>query len=201
MVTESEGRVALAMARTAIERHLGASPPTDPARPFAAVSLPALFDESRGVFVTLTDRATHDLRGCIGYPLPVEALRAAIPHVAVAASVDDPRFPPVRPDELDGLAVEVSILTLPQPIEATTPDERERAVVVGRDGLIVRSGRSSGLLLPQVATGYGWSAATFLGEACRKAGLPPAAWRSMTTQVARFQAEVFSEEGSDVRPH
>jgi uncharacterized protein len=193
VVTLEEGAEAIRMARAAIVAAVSTDPPRDPAQPFRAAPLPPLFDEPRGVFVTLTEEHNGALRGCIGFPMPVYPLRAAVPRAAVAAAVEDPRFPPVSAKELGRTVIEVSLLTLPEPLDAAEPSARPAAVRVGRDGLIVDADGTSGLLLPQVATEEGWDATTFLAETCRKAGLRSDAWRSSRTRFRRFQAEIFHE--------
>lgn len=192
-LTSEEAATAVRLARRAVATHLAPGAPRDPATPFDAEELPPLFAEARGVFVTWKVAGSDRLRGCIGYPLPVEPLRRAIPHVAVAAAVEDPRFPPVLPDELPTLTAEVSVLTVPALLDAAAPGDRLAAVRVGRDGLIVRARGTSGLLLPQVAVEEGWDAATFLAGACEKAGLPLDAWRDLRTRIYRFQADVVRE--------
>ena len=159
-----------------------------------------VFDEPRGVFVTLKRYPDDALRGCIGYPLPVLPLRTALAQAAVSAAVEDPRFRPVRAVDLPHLTVEVSVLTVPVTIPFTTPEEMIRAVTVGRDGLIVDGLGTSGLLLPQVAPEQGWSAEELLDGTCEKAGLPVRAWRDARVRVRRFEAEVFHEvaPGGDV---
>jgi uncharacterized protein len=188
-----ERRHALTLARASVDRALGPSPPDDPAAPYRRADLPRVFDEHRGVFVTLKRHPGGALRGCIGYPLPVLPLRAGLPRAAVAAALEDPRFPPVRPSELPRLALEVSVLTVPVVLPGTRPEERLAAVVVGRDGLIVEGFGASGLLLPQVAPEEGWSAEQLLAGTSEKAGLRPNAWRDPAVTVRRFEAEVFRE--------
>jgi uncharacterized protein len=181
------------MARASILAALSGDPPRDPAAPFRSVPLPPLFDEPRGVFVTLTEQRGGALRGCIGFPVPVYPLRAAVPRAAVAAALEDPRFPSMGLREMDRTLIEVSVLTVPQPLEVSDPTDRPKAVRVGRDGLIVDGDGASGLLLPQVATEQGWDATTFLAETCRKAGLRGDAWKSSRTRFRRFEAEIFDE--------
>jgi uncharacterized protein (TIGR00296 family) len=113
--------------------------------------------------------------------------------MTVAAAQDDPRFLPVTPEELPGLALEISVLT--RPALLLPPPADPRSVVIGRDGLIVRRGEHLGLLLPQVATEYHWGPEAFLAATCRKAGLPPDAWQEPDTEVLAFQADVFGEGG------
>ncbi len=139
----------------------------------------------RGVFVSLY--RGDELRGCIGHLEADEALPALVRDMAVAASHDDPRFPPVAPDELADLDIELSILTPPEPV-------RPEQVVSGRHGVVVRRGARQGILLPQVAGQYGWDAPTLLSQACRKAGLPAAAWQDTGTTVLAFQAQIVRRE-------
>jgi AmmeMemoRadiSam system protein A len=164
-------------ARAALRRHLGldASPaesPTDPAllRPAAT-------------FVTLRRREDGALRGCIGelmaYRPLVESLRAN----AVAAASRDPRFSAVTAEELEGLRVELSVLSDPAPV--ASPEE----IRLGEHGVILRHGERRAVFLPEVATDQGWDRPTTLRALSRKAGLPLDAWRS---PMARF--EVFTSE-------
>jgi len=148
----------------------------------------------RGAFVTITDRGA--LRGCIGHIAPDRELGAVVREMTVAAAQDDPRFPPVDPDELPHLALEISVLSEPAPLLAPVEPGR---IVIGRDGLIVRHGRHIGLLLPQVAAEYHWGPEAFLTATCRKAGLPPEAWREPGTEVFAFQADVFGEAREEGR--
>jgi len=152
---------------------------------------PAVTREPCGVFVTLSKMrgGEKDLRGCIGYPYPIKPLAEAVRDVAYAAAFEDPRFPPLDKSELSEVIVEVSVLTPPEAIEAK-PSE----VSIGKDGLIVKRGGRSGLLLPQVATEWGWDAEEFLCQGCAKAGLPQDAWCVPGTQVSTFQAIIFTEE-------
>jgi uncharacterized protein (TIGR00296 family) len=195
VISDRDGERAVRLARASIERTLGPAAPDD--RPGAAVEgPPRLFREPRGVFVTLKQFPSGELRGCIGYPLPVVPLGEGIRDVAVAAAIEDPRFPPVAPVEMPELTVEVSILTVPQLVATTSPDATIAAIRPGRDGLIVEGYGASGLLLPQVATEQGWDAEELLAGTSQKAGLAPDAWRDRRVRVRRFEAEVFRE----VRP-
>lgn len=193
MVSRTEAQSAILLARRAIESRLGPSPPTDPAAPFHGTVMAPLFEERRGVFVTLKRHPSGHLRGCIGYPLPVHPLRVGVPRVAAAAATEDPRFPPVTSHEWPTLRLEISILTPPELVEGTTPAERREGVHVGRDGLIVEADGETGLLLPQVAVEEGWDAETFLAATSEKAGVDPNAWRRPDAVVYRFGAEVFAE--------
>jgi AmmeMemoRadiSam system protein A len=139
-----------------------------------------------GAFVSLHTPA-GDLRGCIGSIRAMEPLYKAVATSAVSAALRDPRFYPVRVEEMAKLELEISVMG---PIETVqNADEIE----VGRDGLIISLGRHAGLLLPQVATEYGWDREAFLEQTCAKAGLPPGSWRLPDTRIERFAAEVFNE--------
>lgn len=145
--------------------------------------------EPRGVFVTVKKRGY--LRGCIGYVKPIKPLWEAVVDMAQAAAFEDPRFPPVRPEELEELEVEISVLTPLREVKGD-PEEILKQVKVGVHGLMVeRPPYYSGLLLPQVAVEYGWDEETFLKETCLKAGLPPDAWRDPFCKIYVFEAEVF----------
>jgi AmmeMemoRadiSam system protein A len=132
--------------------------------------------EKRGAFVTLT--VAGDLRGCIGYPLPVKPLDETISQ--------DTRFAPLASEEMDRLRVEVSVLGLPEPIASPTDVE------VGRHGIIVSKGFNRGLLLPQVPVEHGWDRETYLRHGCLKAGLGPDEWKK-GARIEVFTAQVFSE--------
>jgi uncharacterized protein len=185
-----DGRDAVRWARASLAKALLRAGPTGPVtgRPGAPV-----FREPRGVFVTLKRYPSGDLRGCIGYPLPYLPLAEAIARSAVAAATEDPRFSPVAGKELERLVVEVSVLTVPTPLDSSTPDGMLAEVTVGRDGLIVEGRGASGLLLPQVAPEQGWTALELLEGTCEKAGLPSDAWRDPRVHVRRFEADVFVE--------
>ncbi len=189
MLSTEDGVRAVRLAREGLVAALGG--------PAASVAddaaLPPVFSEPRGVFVTLRRYPGGELRGCIGYPLPVLPLDRAVRSAAVSAATEDPRFPRVRVAELASLTIEVSVLTVPTPLRASHADEILREVTVGRDGLIVDGYGTSGLLLPQVAPEQGWSSEELLEGTCEKAGLPARAWRDPKVRVRRFEAEVFSE--------
>lgn len=152
------------------------------------VVFPEVFSEPRGVFVTLTENG--ELRGCIGYPYPVLPLKAALKDAAYQAALSDPRFYPVRAEELPFLDVEVTILSLPE--QLTVPANlRPSAIEVGKHGLIAESHGMRGLLLPQVAAEWGWDAAEFLGQTCIKAGLPADEWQKESCAVSVFEGQIF----------
>lgn len=143
--------------------------------------------QERGAFVTLKKHG--QLRGCIGYVAPLKPLYLTVRDVAALAATRDPRFQPVKPDELPLLEYEISVLS---PLRRVLSINE---VQVGRDGLVVRKGDAEGLLLPQVPVEQGWDRETFLRETCIKAGLHPEAWKEPSTDIFRFTAFVFTERG------
>ncbi len=194
MYSDEDGELAVRIARAVVEgfvNHVKSPLP----------KAPQSFSEKSGVFVTLTTHPGDKLRGCIGYPEPIMPLIDAIKDAAVSAASRDPRFPPLKPDELRNTKVEVSLLTPPSEMIVKKQSELVRQVKVGEDGLIVQRGFARGLLLPQVPVEWGWDAEEFLCQTCLKAGLMPDAWLQQGTKVFKFQAEVFSEDspGGTVR--
>jgi AmmeMemoRadiSam system protein A len=139
----------------------------------------------QGAFVTL--KKGGDLRGCIGLIIGDRPLAQVVGAMAYAAAFRDPRFEPLGGSELSQIEIELSVLTPPKNI--ARPD----AIVVGRDGVILRKGGRSAVFLPQVATEQGWSRDELLDNLAVKAGLPPNAWRQ-GADLSVFQAEVFSEK-------
>ncbi|MFX1559599.1 MAG: TIGR00296 family protein [Promethearchaeota archaeon] len=149
-----------------------------------------------GVFVTLNSilGGRVNLRGCIGRPYPSLPLVDATIDSAVDSAVNDPRFPPVTPQELDSIIVDLSVLTPPMKIEYSKPEELLDLVKIGRDGLIAVRGMFRGLLLPQVPVDWKWDTRQFLEHTCNKAGLPTDLWKDPETEFMSFQAEIFGEE-------
>ena len=140
--------------------------------------------EPRGAFTSLYLQG--QLRGCVGYVLPVSPVYRAVVDTARAAAFEDTRFRPVTLPEASRLEIELSILSPPQAIAA-------EAVEIGRHGLLISMAGYRGLLLPQVPTEHNWDRITFLEQTCRKAGLPLDAWQKGAS-IEAFTAEVFGEE-------
>jgi len=138
-----------------------------------------------GAFVTLHRHG--QLRGCIGRMYSPAPLADTVAEMARAAAFEDPRFPPVNASELADLEIEITLLSPLAPIEP-------EAVRVGTHGLLISAFGRSGVLLPQVPVEYGWDRETFLAQVCRKAGLPPDAWKSPMAQLYGFEGFVFSEK-------
>jgi len=150
---------------------------------------PGVLHRSLGAFVTF--KKDGHLRGCIGSMVGDGPLYRTVARMARAAAFEDPRFPPVTAAEVPALELDISVLG---PI-TRCPDPA--AVRIGRHGLLVRQGFRSGVLLPQVPVEWGWDRETFLAQTCRKAGLPPDAWRDAWrdghTELYWFEAEVFGD--------
>jgi len=177
---DSEKQELLRVARSTIEHKLDGKP----APPLEGIS--SALREKRGAFVTLHKRG--ELRGCIGYVETYKSLHQTIREMAEAAAFQDARFPPVTVDELEELDIEISVLS---PLRKVADAEE---IEVGKHGILIKKGYHQGLLLPQVAVEYGWDRTTFLRQTCRKAGLPPEAWKDPDAEIRIFSAEVFGEK-------
>ncbi len=149
------------------------------------IELQNILTEKRGVFVTLYKNKS--LRGCIGFPEPTLRLGIALIKAAKYAAFEDSRFAAVKESELKSIQLEITLLTKPKKIK---PDPKK--IKIGEDGLIVRQGHYSGLLLPQVATEYNWDAKKFLEQTSLKAGLDKDAWKD--SEVYTFQGEIIKEK-------
>ncbi len=178
-LTSGVKKTLLTIARVTLENHLAGSPV-----PQFEKSPPELY-QKRGAFVTLKKQGA--LRGCIGRIVADSPLYKVVSDFAIHAAVEDPRFKPVRYEELKDIEIEISVLTPFE--EIASLDEIE----VGRHGLMIRKGYRSGLLLPQVPVEYGWDRDTFLEHLCAKAQLPPDAYTDEAVTIHKFSAIVFSE--------
>jgi len=150
------------------------------------------FSFNSGVFVTLNN--ADGLRGCIGFPMPDKKLSHGIIDAAIAAATEDPRFSPVKANELNDIVFEVTVLTPPVEITVNDPMEYLEKIKVGRDGLIISNSFSSGLLLPQVPVEYGWNVEEFLQHTCEKAGLGKDVWKNEKVKIEKFEGIVYKEE-------
>lgn len=178
MLSEQQKRALVELATRAVHAQAAGSP--------APPRLPLELPDASGVFVTVKRRG--ELRGCLGTLECRRGLSEEVARCAADAASVDPRFPPVRRDELQELSVEVSVLG---PLESIDPQD-ETSVIVGRHGLVVEQGVNRGLLLPQVAVEWGWTREQFLRQTCVKAGLAGDCW-TRGAHVYRFEAEVFGE--------
>ena len=179
MLTDDDKAALLRIARESVASEVGGVPPASSA---SALELPG----ASGVFVTLKRRG--ELRGCIGTLECRAGLAVEVARTARESATQDPRFPPVAMEEIPELSLEISVLG---PLEEIDPSV-DGAIVVGTHGLVVEQGLRRGLLLPQVATEWGWTVEQFLRQTCRKAGLQDDAWRH-GARVFRFEADVFGE--------
>lgn len=186
MLTIDEGKFLVRLARRTIEHYLRTG------KKLPQPKVPEKLRERRGVFVTLEKRG--ELRGCIGYPLPVLALVEAVIDSAISSAVSDPRFPPLELEELPDTTIEVSVLTLPEEIKVSDPRDYPKNIQIGKHGLIVEWRGYSGLLLPQVPVEWGWDAEEFLSQTCMKAGLMPDCWLDEGVKISRFSAQIFAEK-------
>ncbi len=144
-----------------------------------------------GAFVTLHLRGR--LRGCVGQLPSKDTLAEVVAHCSKSAALEDPRFEAVCAAELPGIEIELSVLSVPA-------DVNLEQIEPGKHGLIVSSGWKRGVLLPQVAGQFHWSARQFLEETCAKANLARDAWKDPATRVQAFTAEVFSEADFPATP-
>lgn len=185
MLTLEDGYKLVRAAREAIECQLSN-------QEYSIDSIKEGYSQKCGVFVTLYKRASkEELRGCIGYPLPIKPLYQALVDASISAT-RDPRFEPVTLEEMDNITIELSILTEPE-LLTSNPREYPKQIKVGRDGLLIHWRYGSGLLLPQVAVEYNWDEERFLCETCIKAGAMPDCWLYEDTKVYKFQAIIFKE--------
>ncbi len=185
MLSLEEGINAVKLARSIVEQYV-----KNCTTPIS--ELKGIFSEKQGVFTTLHTYPRHDLRGCIGFPLPIMPLKEAIIESAKSAT-RDPRFPPLEENETNNIIIEVTILTKPELINVDRPQDYLSNIEIGRDGLIVEQGFYKGLLLPQVPIEQGWEKEEFLSHTCIKAGLLPDAWVDKNTKIFKFSGQIFTE--------
>lgn len=177
-LTQDQERYLLGLARRAVEHYFATG------EHLRVPAKEAWLKEKRGAFVTL--KAGDELRGCVGYPGPYKPLGETVAEMAVAAATQDYRFNPLTPEELAGIRIEISVLSLAEPVE----DAKD--VEVGRHGIIIAKGHCRGLLLPQVPVEQKWDRETYLRHGCLKAGLGPDEWKK-GAKIEVFTAQVFSE--------
>jgi hypothetical protein len=186
-LSQEERKQLLELARRSVQAAAARRepPPVDPAR-----CTPAMLAMGAS-FVTLTE-ADGELRGCIGALEAYQPLVYDVREHAAAAAVEDYRFPPVRPDEVNGLKIEISRLTPATALEYATPADLALLLRPGVDGVILRDGGRRATFLPQV-----WEklprVEDFLGQLCRKMGAPADAWRARRLEVLTYQVEEFHE--------
>jgi AmmeMemoRadiSam system protein A len=180
-LSEADRRSLLELARRAITEAVSLQKPVE------GVLQSGVFAEKRGVFITIHARGR--LRGCIGVVEAFEPLGESVARCAASAALQDPRFSPVRAEELQDSQIEISLLSAPEPVHP-------ESIEIGKHGLLISQGSKRGLLLPQVAVEHKLGREQFLEETCRKAGLDVKAWQEPETQILGFVCEVFSESGN-----
>lgn len=187
MFTDIEQQFLLATARKAVEHYLA----TGLKLHISEVVVPPALCEPRACFVTLTKN--FDLRGCIGSLEAHQPLYLDVVENATAAAFADDRFFPLTKEEYPEVSVEVSVLTKPQPVAFTSPQELMDKLTVGRDGVIIKKGNESATYLPQV-----WDEMlekhNFLSSLCLKAGLPPDEWQKPGVTVLTYQVELVEDK-------
>ena len=184
-LAEREKQLLLQLARRALAVAVSADAANKP--PLQDFPNEEFLQQPSGAFVTLHRRGR--LRGCVGQLPGHDSLAAVVAHCARSAALQDSRFEPVQAAELSEIEIEVSVLS-------ALEDVTLEAIEAGKHGLVVSQGRQRGVLLPQVATQFNWSAQRFLEETCVKAGMDREAWKDSATRVQSFTAEVFSEADS-----
>jgi len=183
-ITPEDRKILLSMARDTLEEYLrNGKPPTF----FKDTPIPENLKKEAGMFVTLHSKG--QLRGCIGYVVGREALHKAVVSLAISSATQDPRFYPVKFEELKDIDIEISVMS--PLVKVASADD----IVMGTHGVYIKKGFHSGLFLPQVATETGWDKVTFLRQLCSgKAGLPADAWKDRDTEIYVFTADIFGEK-------
>ena len=153
------------------------------------------FDSVQGVFVTI--KKDGRLRGEMGFIETSEPLYMAVVKTARDAAFRDKRFPPLNKEELNEIEIEVTITTKPVLMRASRPDDYTKQIDIGYDGLMIKAGLYSSIMLPQTA-GPDWDAERMLRQLCISAGMTMDAWKGLNHQIFRFQAQVFAERGGKV---
>jgi AmmeMemoRadiSam system protein A len=147
---------------------------------------PCLLNSDYGAFVSL--HRQEELRGCIGTCFPTAPLYETVIEMTEAAASRDCRVRAISFEELSEIRIDISVLSPLQPVSDPLGLE------IGTHGLYIASGGNSGVLLPQVATQYGWDMETFLAQTCVKAGLRKSAWKESEAKVSSFTALIIEEE-------
>jgi uncharacterized protein len=188
MISNLEGEQLVKLARKAVQKYLGESVDID-------IDSLERFSQQTGIFVTLISVRSKEeqLRGCIGFPLPEKKLYQSVIEAAIAAATQDPRFTPVKKEELASIIFEVSILTPPEEIRVQNLNEYPSHIKLGRDGLLLKWKYGTGLLLPQVSIELKWDIYEYLANLCFKSGAPPDVWFMPESKLYRFQAIIYKE--------
>ncbi len=183
-----EGKFLVKLARKSVEYFLNTNK-----YPQLPQKYPENLNKSMGIFVTITTFPGGSLRGCIGYPYPFSSLIELCISSSIKAACEDPRFECLKKEELEEVVFEVTILSPMIALDQSKPYEEQ--IEIGRDGLFVVCDAygKSGLLLPQVATEWGFNKKTFLKEVCRKASLNDNCMHDKNCTFYRFESQIFKE--------
>lgn len=184
-LTKKQKQMLIDLARNTIANDLALEEPKFKDSDFSE----KIFQEKRGVFVTL--EMNGNLRGCIGNIEPVYPLYEAVRRNAHEAAFEDPRFNPLSPEEFPDIEIEISILTIPKPLEYSTPDDLIKKLKPGKDGVILGKGFFKATYLPQV-----WDEIKepefFLSSLAMKAGLDPDIWKNEKVDISMYEVEKFT---------
>jgi len=190
-LTQEEGDFLVKLARRTVEQYLTTGKTLK-----TLEDVPSKLKERCGVFVTIKKAqrgGDQELRGCIGLPYPTKMLAEAVVDSAISSATQDPRFYPMKAEELNQVVFEVSVLTPPEPVKVENPKEYCSRIKVGQDGLVIERGYYKGLLLPQVPVEWKWDEETFLCQCCIKAGLTPDSWLLRGTKIYKFSCVIATE--------
>jgi len=188
-VTIEEGTELVRLARTSVESYI---------KNKKIINSTIKSNKKLGVFVTIyhfnTMNSQKNLRGCIGYIIPLKNIYDSVIAAAINAATKDPRFSAISERELDQVIFEVSVLTKPLLIRVDNSDVSLNKIVIGRDGLLLESAYGSGLFLPQVPVEQKWNIREYLTNLCYKAGAPPDTWLLPDSKLYTFHSIIFREK-------
>jgi AmmeMemoRadiSam system protein A len=188
--TQAQGALLIRLARQTLMSHLDLNVDAQERSALEAALEAPIFKTARGTFVTLTKKG--ELRGCIGHLTAIAEVCQSVRQNAVSAGFQDPRFPPLTAAELPEVAIEISILSEPQPLDYKDPEELIQRLRPGVDGVILSKRGASATFLPQV-----WEQLpkpeTFLAHLCLKAGLAAKSWKAGGLDVSTYQVQSFEE--------
>ncbi len=188
-MTIEEGTELVRLARTSVESYI---------KNRKIINSTIKSNKKLGVFVTIYHlnimNSQKNLRGCIGYIIPLKNIYDSVIAAAINAATKDPRFSAISERELDEVIFEVSVLTKPSLIRVDNSDVSLNKIVIGRDGLLLESVYGSGLFLPQVPVEQKWNIREYLTNLCYKAGAPPDTWLLPDSKLYTFHSIIFREK-------
>jgi uncharacterized protein (TIGR00296 family) len=188
-ITIEEGIELVKLARMSVESYI---------KKRKIINSPIKSNKKSGIFVTVyhldTYNSQKNLRGCIGYIIPLKNIYDSVIAAAINAATKDLRFSAISERELEEVIFEVSVLTKPSLIRVDNSDVSLNKIVIGRDGLILESVYGSGLFLPQVPVEQNWNVREYLTNLCYKAGAPSDAWLLPDSKLYAFRSIIFREK-------